>query len=60
MAKWPEVMVERPLLATGLAAGTNDSHSNRRVAISWSNLVDAFRLNPTNHESAFTIRGVDR
>jgi len=23
-------------------------------------LVDAFRLNPTNNESAFTIRGVDR
>ena len=38
-------MAERPLLATGLAAGTNDSLSNRRAAISWPNLVDAFRLN---------------
>ena len=52
--------MERPLLATGLAAGTNESHSNRRVDMSWPNLVDAFRLNPTNNESAFTIRGVDR
>ena len=38
-------MAECPLLATGLAAGTNESLSNRRAAISWPNLVDAFRLN---------------
>ena len=37
--------MECPLLATGLAAGTNESLSNRRAAISWPNLVDAFRLN---------------
>ena len=52
--------MECPLLATGLAAGTNESHSNRRVAMSWPNLVDAFRLKPTNNESACTIRGIDR
>ena len=52
--------MERPLLATGLAAGTNESLSNKRVAMSWPNLIDAFRLKPTNNKSAFTIRGVDR
>ena len=49
-----------PAVSHGFGCRHKRISFKQAVAISWPNLVDAFRLNPTNHESAFTIRGVDR
>ena len=49
-----------PAVSHGFGCRHKRFSFKQAVSISWPNLVDAFRLNPTNNESAFTIRGVDR
>ena len=48
-----------PAVSHGFGCRHKRFSFKQAVAMSWPNLVDAFRLNPTNNESAFTIRGVD-